>query len=38
MKRKEIEKYLNTAVSNSVPDVLDNILEKCEKRKGFKKG
>lgn len=36
MKRKEIEKYLNTAVSNSVPDVLDNILEKCEKRKGFK--
>ena len=37
MKRKEIEKRLTIAVSNSVPDVLDNIFERCEKTKGFEK-
>lgn len=36
MRKKEIEKKLNLAISNSVPEVLDNILAKCEKKKGFK--
>ena len=32
---KNIERKLNTIFSNSVPDVLDNILAKCENKKGF---
>ncbi|MBQ9072393.1 MAG: PepSY domain-containing protein [Bacilli bacterium] len=35
MRKREIEKQLNQTISNSVPDVLDNILAKCEKKKGF---
>lgn len=35
MRKSEIEKRLKNIVSNSVPDVLDNILEKCEEKKGF---
>lgn len=35
MRNKEVEKRLNLVISNSVPDVLDNILEKCEKKRGF---
>ena len=37
MRNKDIEKRLTQAVSNSVPNVLDNILVKCEKKKGFEK-
>lgn len=37
MRKKEIEKKLNTAISNSVPNVLDNIITKCENKKGFTK-
>lgn len=33
MRRKEIEKKLNDIISNSQPDVLDNILARCEKNK-----
>ena len=35
MRKSEIEKRLKNIISNSVPDVLDNILEKCEEKKGF---
>ena len=35
MKRKNIEKKLNTIFSNSVPDAIDSILTKCEIKKGF---
>lgn len=37
MKKREIEERLNKCISNSVPDVLDSILEKCEDKKGFNK-
>lgn len=37
MRNKDLEKRLTQAVSNSVPDVLDDILVKCEKKKGFEK-
>lgn len=37
MKKREIEERLNKCISNSVPDVLDSILEKCEEKKGFNK-
>lgn len=37
MRNKDIEKRLTKAISNSVPDVLDNILMTCEKKKGFDK-
>lgn len=37
MRNKEVEKRLTQAISNSVPDVLDDILIKCEKKKGFEK-
>lgn len=36
MRKKEIEKRIQNTFSNSVPNVLDNILVKCEKEKGFK--
>lgn len=35
MKKREIEDRLNKCISDSVPDVLDSILEKCEEKKGF---
>ena len=35
MRRKEIEKRINDIFSESVPDVLDNILKICEEKKGF---
>lgn len=35
MRNRKVEEMLNKAVSNSVPDVLDNVLKKCEKKKGF---
>lgn len=37
MRNREIEKRLTQAVSNSVPNVLDDILIKCEKKRGFEK-
>lgn len=37
MKKSEIEKRLKASISNSVPDVLDNILIECEKIKGVEK-
>ena len=37
MRRREIEKKLNVAFSELTPDVLDKILTKCEKKKGFEK-
>lgn len=37
MRNKDVEKRLTKAISNSVPDVLDNILMTCEKKKGFDK-
>ena len=37
MRKSEIKKNLKTAISKSVPDVLDNILVECEKKKGFEK-
>lgn len=36
MKNRDIKYKLNNEVSSLVPNVLDNILEKCEKKKGFK--
>lgn len=36
MRKKEIEKRIQNTFSNSVPNVLDNILSKCEKERGFK--
>ena len=35
MKKKKIEKQLNSAISNMVPDVLDKILAQCEEREGI---
>jgi len=35
MRRKEMEKRINNVFSESIPDVLDNILEICEEKKGF---
>ncbi len=37
MKKRDVEKYINIAVSNSVPDVLDDIILKCEEKRGFSK-
>ncbi len=37
MRNKEVKEKINTAISNSVPDVLDDIIIKCEKKRGFKK-
>lgn len=34
MPNKEIEQKLKTAVEHSVPDVLDQVLSKCEQQKG----
>ena len=34
MRKSYIEKRLKKAITNSVPDVLDNILQNCEDRKG----
>ena len=34
MKRDEIETKLKDAVSNAAPDVLENILRKCDEKKG----
>lgn len=36
MKNKKVKESLKLAVANSVPNVLDNILKKCEEKKGFK--
>lgn len=33
MKRKDIENKINFVISNSVPDVLDDVLIKCKKKK-----
>lgn len=35
MRKKKIEKQLNNAISNMVPDVLDKILAQCEEREGL---
>lgn len=35
MRKTEIEKKLKTAISNEVPDVLENILIEYKKKKGF---
>ena len=35
MREREVRRRLSRAISNSVPDVLDDILEKCEKKRGF---
>ena len=35
MKNRDVEEKVYNACSNSVPDVLDNILSKCEDKKGF---
>ena len=35
MKRKTVEDRINKVFSDSVPDVLDNILKVCEEKKGF---
>ncbi len=35
MKSRNVKKYINNAISNSVPDVLDNIIEKCDIKRGF---
>lgn len=35
MKKREVEERLNKCISDSVPDVLDSILKKCEEKKGF---
>ncbi len=35
MKRRNIKDNINMTVSNLVPDVLDNIVEKCEMKRGF---
>lgn len=37
MRKKEIEKRFNFAISNSTPNVLEDILAKCKKKKGFNK-
>ena len=37
MRKKEIERKIADSFSNSVPDVLDNILKTCEKKRGFEK-
>ena len=34
MKRDEIEAKLKDAVSNAAPDVLEDILRKCDEKKG----
>ena len=36
MKKREIEKRLNQTISNIVPDVLKNILTRCEEGEGVK--
>lgn len=37
MKRKEIEKRLYSAISNSVPDIEANILAKCQNKEGIER-
>ena len=36
MKKQEIEKKLNQTISSIVPDVLENILTRCEEREGLR--
>ena len=35
MRKNEIEKKLKTAISNATPEVLENILNECNNKKGF---
>ena len=35
MRKKEIEKRLQQAISDKVPDVLDNILAQCKEVEGM---
>lgn len=36
MNKKDIEKKLNKIIFNNTPDVLDNVLTRCEDKKGLK--
>ena len=35
MRKNEIEKKLKTAISNATPEILENILNECNNKKGF---
>lgn len=35
MRKKDIEKNIYNVISNSTPDVIEDIITKCEKKKGF---